>query len=90
MDTDEIVIHRVQRDRANVVLDLFRERIGEPSEAAHVHPHGEVRPLGIGRAYMVGIGIAGYFPLASADALGGAISLLASRISAVELLESKG
>jgi hypothetical protein len=29
-----------------VVLDLFRECIGEPSKSAHLHSHSEVVPLG--------------------------------------------
>jgi hypothetical protein len=33
---DEIVIHRVQRDRARVVFDLLRERVCEPRKSAHV------------------------------------------------------
>jgi len=30
----------------SVVLDLLRERIGEPREAPHVHPQIQILPLG--------------------------------------------
>lgn len=48
MDAAEIVIHEVQRNRRFVVLDLLAERIGQASEAAHSHPHGEVLTLDMG------------------------------------------
>jgi 16S rRNA U516 pseudouridylate synthase RsuA-like enzyme len=42
---DKVVVHRVQRHRAGMVLDLFAESVCQPSEAAHVHPHREVLAL---------------------------------------------
>jgi hypothetical protein len=39
---DEIIIHRVQRHRARMVLNLFAERICQPSKSAHVHPHRQI------------------------------------------------
>jgi hypothetical protein len=42
---DEIVIHHVERDRISVVFDLLGESVGQPSEAAHVHPHREILAL---------------------------------------------
>ena len=50
MNPHEIVVHVEQRYGVHVVLDLFGERIGKPSEPPHVHPHGEVLTLDIGRA----------------------------------------
>jgi hypothetical protein len=38
----EIVPDGVERDHVGVVLNLLGKRIGEPCEAAHVHPHREV------------------------------------------------
>jgi hypothetical protein len=42
MNPDEIVVHVVDRDGRDVVLDLFGERIRESRESANLHPHGEV------------------------------------------------
>ena len=46
MRTKLIVIHHVQRDGVRVVLDLLRECVCQPSEAAHVHSHCEIAALG--------------------------------------------
>ena len=35
----KIVIHKVQRDGVRVVLNLLRERVGQPCEPAHMHPN---------------------------------------------------
>ena len=45
MNANEVVVHEVERDSCNVVLDLLREAIGEAREAAHVHPHREILAL---------------------------------------------
>ena len=49
MHADEIVPDVEECDGVNVGLDLLGERIGKPSEAAHLHPHGEVLALHCGR-----------------------------------------
>ena len=41
----EVVVHVVQAHRVRQVLDLLGEPVGEPREAAHSHPHGEVLTL---------------------------------------------
>ena len=41
MNPDEIVVHVVDRDRGNVVLDLLRECVSQPSVAADLHSHGK-------------------------------------------------
>ena len=38
----EVMVHVVQRDHGDVVFQLFRERISQAREAAHVHPHVEI------------------------------------------------
>jgi hypothetical protein len=45
MYSAEIAVREVQRDSGSKVLPLFRERIREPSQAASLHPHGEVLPF---------------------------------------------
>jgi hypothetical protein len=45
MNFHEVVKHEVQRDGMRVHFDLLAEGIGEPAEAADVHPHREVLSL---------------------------------------------
>ena len=54
----EVVIGEVERQRVRVVLSLFAERIGQPREPAHGHPHREVLSLGIAGADVLGSGTA--------------------------------
>src|SRR5262245_50643455 len=58
MDADEIIVHREQRDRVRVILDLLREGIREPGEATGVHPDVPVAPLAIRRADVLGVRVA--------------------------------
>ena len=48
MNTTEVVVHEVQRDRVHVILDLLRERVRQTGEAAHSHAHREVLALDVG------------------------------------------
>jgi hypothetical protein len=43
MNLRKVVVHEVQRNRVDVILDLLAEAVREPSEAAHVH--GQQRSL---------------------------------------------
>ncbi len=45
----EVIVHVVQGHRVGQVLDLLGEPVGQPREAAHAHPHGEVLSLDVGR-----------------------------------------
>jgi hypothetical protein len=56
-------------DHVHVVLEFLREPIRQPSEPAHLHPHGEVLALGIGCADVLGIRVAFDPVLAGANAL---------------------
>ena len=47
VDADEVVPDGIERDHVSVVFDLLAKGIGEAGEAAHVHPHREVRALGV-------------------------------------------
>ena len=58
-----------ERDHVRVVFELFAESVRQPREASHSHPHREVRPLGIGRADVLRVGIAGDVLRAGSDAL---------------------
>ena len=50
MNPDEVVMHVVKRNRRDVILDFLRERIGQPSESAHLHSHREVLALDVAGA----------------------------------------
>ena len=39
MDAAEIIMHIVNGDRGDMVLNLFRVTVSQASEAAHVHSH---------------------------------------------------
>lgn len=56
MDADEVIPDGVERDHVGVVLELLRESVGQPREAAHVHSHREVLALHIARRNVLGIG----------------------------------
>jgi hypothetical protein len=47
----------VDRQRGDVVFDLFAEGVRQPSESAHRHSHREVLALDIARADMLRIGV---------------------------------
>ena len=64
MDPDEIVPEGIERDHVSVVFEFFAERVGQSGEPAHRHPHGEVRPLHVGRADVFGVRVAGDLVLA--------------------------
>jgi hypothetical protein len=42
MHANEVV---PERDHVRVIFELFAERVCQPGEPAHCHPHREVRPL---------------------------------------------
>ena len=43
----EVVLHEVEGHSSGQVLDLAAERIGEPGEPSHAHPHGQVLALDV-------------------------------------------
>jgi len=77
VDANEVVVHEMKRDGCDVMLDSLGETICEASKAAHVHPHGEVLALHVGRADVLGIGLASDFLALATDALGGAVTRFA-------------
>lgn len=70
MNAAEIVVHVVDRQRRNMVLDLLRESIGQPCVSAHVHTHCEVLTLHVRRTDVLGVRVADLGPLLAANALG--------------------
>ena len=76
MDSAEVVVHVVDRDRGNVIFDLFGECIRQAREAAHLHPHREVLPLDVAGRDVLRIGIADLRFLLAAKALGRRVACL--------------
>jgi hypothetical protein len=58
-----------------MVFDLLRERIGQPSEAAHRHPHSEVLAFDVAGADVFRVGSAANSLAFAADALSWAVAL---------------
>ena len=74
MRPGEVVVHEVERHRRVQVLDPLRERVGQPREAAHPHPHRQVLALDIARGDTAGVRLALHFPNLDASACGGAVA----------------
>ena len=66
----------MERHRVGVVLNLLAESVGEPGEPAHVHPHGEVLTLDVGRRDVRHVGLAFDADLLRPGALGRAVAAL--------------
>jgi len=59
----------MDRDHSSVVLDLLGKAVCQASESAHPHPHCQIVPFNVARAYMLGVGITADNLHVSADAL---------------------
>jgi len=81
MNPREVVVDVPNRDHVRVVLDLLRERIGQPGKAAHTHSHVEVLTLDVRGRYMLGIGVARDSLRDRADTGRGAVLRLSKRQS---------
>jgi len=76
MNPNEVVMHVMNCDGCDVVLNLFRERIRQASKSAHRHAHCEVLAFDVAGADVLRIGMsADALPLA-ANAFRRAIALL--------------
>ena len=85
MNPAEVVVHAVKGNRRNMALDFLRERIGEPSETAHRHAHGEVLAFDIAGADVLLVWAASDNLGFAADARRGAVALLPFGIIPVHL-----
>jgi hypothetical protein len=60
---------RIERDHERVIFELLAERVREAGKAPHRHPHRQVRPLRIGRADVLRVGVACYLLSARSEAV---------------------
>ena len=71
-----------------MVLEFLGEAVSQAGEAAHVHPHGQVRPLDVRGADVRRVGGTFNTLLAGTDAQGRAVAApRALRNRAIELLQ---
>src|SRR5882672_8494624 len=87
MDSAKIVVHEINRNSGNMIVDFFRESIGEASETAHPHPHGKILWFYIIVDYMVRIRVTADDLHIGADAPCGRISRFWFLGSAVYFLQ---
>ena len=87
MDADEIVVGREQRDGVGVVLDLLGKGVRQPGEPVHVHSHGEVRPLHVGRGDVLHVGVALDAGLLDPGAFGRAVAARGAGRRAIQFHE---
>ena len=69
MNPNEIVVHVVNRQRCDVVLYFFRERVCQASEPTHRHAHGEVLTFDITGRDVLRIRVPDLWFLLASDAL---------------------
>lgn len=76
VNPNKVVVHGVNRNGRNVILDFLTEGVRQAREAAHRHPHREILALHIAGRNMCRIGIAGDCFALAAKAFRRAVSLL--------------
>src|SRR5206468_3669350 len=81
----KVVMHIVERDGGNMILNLLAERIGQASEAPDLHPHREILPLNVAGADVLRVRGADLSFFAARRADSGAIALLRFGIISVDL-----
>jgi hypothetical protein len=87
MNPDEVVVHVVDRERCDVILDLFGERVCQPGEAAIAHADSEVLTLNIRSRNVFFVGIPNLRFTMATDALRRAVAARSGISSAVELVQ---
>lgn len=89
MHAHEVVVHVEQRNRVNMILKLLAERVGQASEAPHIHPHVEILPFNKRSRNMLGIGIAGNGLRDCAKTLRGAVPSVSFKVTSIDLDEHR-
>ena len=87
MQTPEVMVHVKQCNHRDMIVKLFAERIGQASEAAHLHPHVEILAFDVARRDVLLIRVADDFDALGAKTLRGAVASLSLGIVAVNLVE---
>lgn len=74
MNPAEVIEHVMQRDRVGMVLNLFRESVGQSRETPHAHPHGQVLPFDVASRNKFFDRVSSYPLLFTANTFGRAVS----------------
>lgn len=69
VNSAEVIVHVVNCNRGDMILNLFLVRVGQAGESAHVHSHGQVLPLNKAGRNVLWIGTPGNYNFAATDAL---------------------
>lgn len=85
VDSPEVVVHEMQRNRVNMILDFLREAIPQASETTHAHAHRQILALYVARGDALHVRIALDHDALFADDLGRALAALAFRCRAKDL-----
>jgi len=85
VDPAEVVPRKVEGEHGVKLLPLFRERIGQPGESAHLHSHGQVLALDMGCADLGRVRATEHGNLLAPDTLSRAVARLALGGGGVEL-----
>ena len=74
MNPDKVVVHVVDGESRDVVLDFLRKRIRQPGESGHLHPHGEILALDVAGGDMLPLRIANLRLFLAADTVSGGVA----------------
>ena len=74
MNLDEVVGKVPECNGSDMVLDLLREGISQPSEPANRHPHRQIMPLDIAGVDVLRVWVAGNCVALASQAHGGAVA----------------
>jgi hypothetical protein len=74
MNSAEVVMHEMERERVFMVCQFFRKSVRQSGKSAHRHAHCEILPLRVAGRNVVVIWIAADNGLASAHANAGTVS----------------
>jgi len=91
MNTAKIVMHVVNRERCDVILNLFAERVREARETSNAHPHREVLALHVARGNVFFVRVADLRFLLATNALRKAVANFSrlARTAAVKLHQNR-
>jgi hypothetical protein len=76
MYSREVMMHVVQREHSDMVVQLFAKGVRQASEASHIHPHVEILTLDVGSRNKLVVRVADDIHALCAKTLRGAVAFL--------------
>src|ERR1039457_257454 len=77
MNSNEVIVHAVDRNRRDMVFKFLTKGICESSKPAHTHPYGQILPFDVAGTDVLLIGIADNCSLLATCTYRRAVALLA-------------